>query len=197
MEGTRVLDAEELAVVSGLLGTSALFPDTGGARERLESVPMVNSVTFERAWPRGMRVIVQERRPWGFWEAGDRRYIVDEDGFVLERVLPDEGAPVIRHLDATGSLEAGDQVDTEAVAATRQLEESAIERLGLALVSVEYRDRDGLTAVFEGNLRVAFGDGQDFDYKMAALRALLDETGQQGAEVATVDLRFGERIAFQ
>ena len=195
--GTRILDPEELAALAGLRDGSVLFPDTDGARRRLEAMPMVKSVTFERAWPRGMRIIVQERRAWGFWEAGDRRHIIDEDGFVLERVLPNEGAPVIRHLDAAGSLEVGDRVDHEAVALTRQLVEVAPQRLGLAVLVVEFSDRDGLTAVFEGDLRATFGDGRDLEYKMAALRALLDQSRQQGVEVRTVDLRFGERIVFQ
>jgi len=207
VEGTRLLDPEEMAAAADLRGASILFPDTGGARQRIESQPMVKSVTFERAWPRNMRIIVQERRPWGFWEARGQRYVIDEDGVVLERVLPDEGAPVIRHLDATHSLEAGDRVDFDAVALTRQLVEATPQALGLAVVAVEYRDEDGLTAVFsagggfasgaEGDLRVTFGDGRDFDYKIAALKALMERTQQQGVEVRTVDLRFGERIAFQ
>jgi cell division protein FtsQ len=201
VEGTRLLDPEGVAAAADLRGASILFPDTGGARRRIESEPMVKSVTFERAWPRGMRIIVQERRPWGFWEARGQRHVIDEDGVVLERVLPDEGAPVIRHLDATHNLEAGDRVDPDAVALARQLVEAAPQRLGLAVAAVEYRDRDGLTAVFasgeEGGLRVTFGDGRDFDYKMAALKALLERTQQQGVEVRTVDLRFGGRIAFQ
>ena len=195
--GTRVLDAEELAALTGLRGDSVLLPDTDGARQRLEGLPMVESVTIERAWPRGMRVIVQERRPWGFWEAGGRRHVIDADGFVLERVLPDEGAPVIRRSDAATDLEAGGRVDQDAVTLTRALAEMAPQRLGLGLVAVEYADRDGLTAVFEGDLRVTFGEGRDLDYKMAALGALLERTRQQGVEVRTVDLRFGERIAFQ
>jgi len=201
VEGTRLLDPEEMAAAANLSGASILFPDTGGARQRIESEPMVKSVTFERAWPRGMRIIVQERRPWGFWEARGQRYVIDEDGVVLERILPDEGAPVIRHLDATQNLKAGDRVDSDAVALARQLVEAAPQRLGLAMAAVEYRDRDGLTAVFasgeEGDLRVTFGDGRDFDYKVAALKALLERTRQQGVEVRTVDLRFGKRIAFQ
>jgi len=197
VEGTRLLDPEGVAAAADLRGASILFPDTGGARRRIESEPMVKSITFERAWPRGMRIIVQERRPWGFWEARGQRYVIDEDGVVLERVLPDEGAPVIRHLDATHNLKAGDRVDPDAVALARQLVEAAPQRLGLAVTAVEYRDRDGLTAVFEGGLRVTFGDGRDFDYKMAALKALLEQTRQQGVEVRTVDLRFGGRIAFQ
>ena len=197
VEGTRLLDPEQVAAAAGLSGTSILFPDTGGARRRIESEPMVKSVTFERDWPRGMRIIVQERRPWGFWEVQARRHVIDEDGVVLERLLPDEGAPVIRDLDGTGNLQPGDRVDSDAVALTRQLAEAAPQRLGLALAAVEYRQRDGLTAVFEDGLRVTLGDGRDFDYKMAALQALLERNRQQGVEVRSVDLRFGERIAFQ
>jgi cell division protein FtsQ len=197
VEGTRLLDPEYLAGVADLSGDSILFPGTGGARQRLEQVPMVKSVTFERAWPRSMRIVVQERRPWGFWEVMGQRHVIDEDGVVLERVLPDEGAPVIRDLDATGNLEPGDRVDPDAVGLARQLVEEAPQRLGLTLETAEYRERDGLTAIFKGGLRVRFGDGRDFDYKMAALQALLERTGQDGVEVHTVDLRFGERVAFQ
>jgi cell division protein FtsQ len=197
VEGTRLLDPDYLIGTADLRGDSVLFPDTSGARQRLEDVAMVKSVTFERDWPRGMRIIVKERRPWGFWEAGTRRYVIDEDGVVLERVLPDEGAPVIRQLDAGDILQPGDRVDSDAVALTRQIAEAAPQRLGLTLDTVEYRERDGLTAVFAEGLRVTFGDGSDFDYKMAALQALLERTQQDGVEVRTVDLRFGERIAFQ
>ena len=197
VEGTRLLDPEEVAAAADLHGASILFPDTGGARQRIEIEPMVKSVTFERAWPRDMRIIVKERHPWGFWEVQNRRYVIDEDGVVLERVLPDEGAPVIRQLDATHNLEAGDRVDSDAVALARQLVEAAPQRLGLTVTTVEYRDQDGLTAAFKGGLRVTFGDGRDFDYKIAALKALLEQTQQQGVEVRAVDLRFGERIVYQ
>lgn len=197
VEGTRLLDPEYLVGAADLRGDSVLFPDTSGARQRLEDVPMLKSVTFEREWPRGMRIIVKERRPWGFWEARNRRYVIDEDGVVLERVLPDEGAPVIRQLDAVDTLQAGDRVDSDAVTLARQIAEAAPQALGLTLDTVEYRERDGLTAVFAEGLRVTFGDGRDFDYKMAALQALLERTRQEGVEVRNVDLRFGERIAFQ
>jgi cell division protein FtsQ len=197
VEGTRLLDPEYLIGAANLRGDSVLFPDTDGARQRLEQVPMVRRVTFERNWPRGIRIAVQERRPWGFWEARNRRHVIDEDGFVLERVLPDEGAPVIRHLDAAEDLMPGDRVDPDAVGLVRQLAEAAPQRLGMTLDTAEYRERDGLTVVFEDGLRVSFGDGRDFDYKMAALQALLERTGQEGVEVHAVDLRFGGRIAFQ
>ena len=197
VEGTRLLEPEYLAGVANLQGDSVLLPDTDGARRRLKQVPMVRSVTFERDWPRGMRIVVQERRPWGFWEAWNRRHVIDEDGFVLERVLPDEGAPVIRHLDAADNLEPGDRVDPDAVGLVRQLAEAAPQRLGLTLDTAEYRERDGLTVVFDDGLRVSFGDGRDFEYKMAALQALLERTSQEGVEVHSVDLRFGGRIAFQ
>lgn len=197
VEGTRLLDPEYVLGAADLRGDSVFFPDTGGARRRLEDVPMVKSVTFERDWPRGMRIIVKERRAWGFWETRARRYVIDEDGVVLERVLPDEGAPVIRQLDAGDTMQPGDRVDPDAVALTRRIAEAAPERLGLTLDTAEYQERDGLTAVFVEGLRATFGDGRDFDYKMAALQALLERTQQEGVAVRSVDLRFGERIAFQ
>lgn len=197
VEGTRMLDPNEVAQMTGLKGQNILRVSTGRARQRLEAVPLVKKVSFKRQWPHGMLVIIEERRPWAFWEAQGRRHVIDDEGYVLERVLPDEGAPVIVNTDASASLEPGERVDADVVRLTQRLMDEAQQSLGMPVVYVEFRSEDGLTAVMEGGLRITFGDGRDFEYKMAALQALLERSTQEGESVEAVDLRFGARLSYR
>ena len=197
VEGTRVLDPDELAQMTGLEGQNILRVSTGEARRRLEAVPLVKEVSFHRQWPNGMVVTIEERRPWGFWEVSGRRYVIDDEGYVLERMLPDEGAPVIVQLDAAERPEPGHRVDADVVSLARRLVEEAPRALGRPVASLEFRTEDGLTAVLEDGLRATFGDGRDFEYKMAALYALLERASQEEASVQAVDLRFGARLSYR
>jgi len=197
IEGTRMLDSNELAGITGLDGQNILRVSTGGARQRLEAIPLVKSVSFQRQWPHGMVVTIEERRPWGFWEVAGRQHVIDDEGYVLEGVLPDEGAPVITQVDTAETLEPGDRVDTDVVKLAQRLVEEAPRSLGRPVIALEYRSEDGLTAVLDGDLRATFGDGRDFEYKLAALYALLERTSQEETPVESVDLRFGARLSYR
>ena len=47
------------------------------------------------------------------------------------------------------------------------------------------------------SLRVVFGDAQDYDFKVAALFAVLQQARNEGRTLSRVDLRFGDRVAVQ
>lgn len=202
--GVQTLDAEELAQASGLEGENIFRAPLAEAKERLLALDMVKDVSLSRHWPNGVLISVEERQPWGYWQIGARRYVVDTDGLVMYRVLPPDGAPTI--VDFTGArlggLQPGDRVDTDAVQLAQRLIETAPTYLGWTPTAFEYRSEDGVTAVLEADsggqtLRATFGDGRDLGYKLAVLFALLQRTQEEGRQVHSVDLRFGERISFQ
>lgn len=204
VEGAETLDPQELVQLSGLKGQSIFWPRLGEAKEKLLAAQMVKDVSLSRDWPNGIHISVVERHPWGYWQVDARRYVIDTDGVVMYRVLPPDGAPVV--LDLTGArvagLASGDRVDSDAVDLARRLIETAPAYLGWTPTGFEYRNEDGVTAILEDGpggptLRATFGDGRDLDYKLAVLSALLKRTQEAGQQVHSVDLRFGERVAFQ
>jgi hypothetical protein len=165
---------------------------------------MMKSVSISRSWPDGMHIKVEERQPWGYWQIDAVRYVVDTDGRIMYRVLPPEGAPIV--LDLSGqhgdAPEQGDRVDSDAIHLAQSIIEAAPSVLGLTPTSFQFRDEDGVTAILEGGpdggvLRAIFGDGRDFDYKLATLSALLQRMQAEGRLVYSVDLRFGERLSFR
>lgn len=194
--GAKSLDPQMVRDASGLLGQNVFDLDVANARARILALPNVEDVQVQRVGLNAVRVRIKERQAWALWQVQGRRYAIDTHGYVLDRMLPDEGAPVIVNTDAVEAPKPGDRVDPGAVELVRALTERA-GALGANVQRWEYRQRDGLTAVLEGGLRVTLGDARDMEYKLAALQALLAETERRGVRVQAVDLRFGDRLSFR
>ena len=201
VEGSNALSPQVVRSVAGLEGRSILRPDFSGARQRLLALPMVKEAQIGRDWPTGVWITVVERAPWGVWQAGGQRFVVDDEGVVLDMPAP-EGAPVIVQLDAPAPLTPGDRVDPGALAVARELVPTAERTLGRRVIALEFSRASGLTVVLAGGpdrpeLRATFGDGQGYEFKVATLYALLRRADEDGRTLRRVDLRFGDRVAVQ
>jgi cell division septal protein FtsQ len=182
--GAETMDAAGIQVLADLEGQNMFHLDLEGARERITKLPRVKGVVLERLWPNGVRIAIEERQPWGSWQVDDLRYAVDDEGVILD-------------VESERQFLAGERVDPGAIELAQRLLESAPRSFGRAVVGLEYRDSDGLTVVLEGGLRATFGDVRDYDYKVTALYVLLETARQEQVGVNSVDLRFGDRIAFR
>ena len=193
--GNTALSAELVRQTADLEGASILRPDLDGARERLQALPLVKQVEIGREWPSDLRITIVERTPWGVWDAGGQRFVVDDEGVVLDLPAP-EGAPVIVQSDAPAP---GDRVDSGAVAVARELVPTAERTLGRRVVALEFSQASGLTAVLASDpgrprLRATFGDAQGYAFKIAALYAVLRRADAEDRTLSSVDLRFGDRV---
>jgi cell division protein FtsQ len=197
VEGNTVISAELTRGIADLDGRSIFRPNLDGARERVLALPAVKEANIERDWPNGARISIVERVPWGVWQVGATRFAVDADGVVLDRPAS-EGAPVIVQTDAPSSpLVPGSRVDPGAVALARELLTTAERTVGRSVVGLEFSQGNGLTAVLADDLRVTFGDVQGYEFKVAALFAVLQQATEDGRTLHRVDLRFGDRVAVQ
>ncbi|OGO50888.1 MAG: hypothetical protein A2148_08030 [Chloroflexi bacterium RBG_16_68_14] len=197
VEGNRVLTVDQIRGIAGLEGQSLIRPDFEAARESLLALPLVKEARVSRDWPNGARITVVERVPWGVWQVGEQRFVIDEEGVVLDLPAP-ERAQVIVQTDApAATLAPGARVAPGAVAAAGRLVAEAERTLGRPVVGLQFSQASGLTAVLAGDLRVVFGDTQGYEFKVAALFAVLQQAQQEGRTLSRVDLRFGDRVAIQ
>ena len=201
VEGSEILSPEMIRSIAGLEGQSLVRPDFEGTRQRLLALPMVKDAQISRDWPSGARIIIVERAPWGVWQVGGQRFVIDDEGVVLDLPAP-AGAPVILQTDAASPLAPGDRVDPGAVAVARQLVPTAERTLGRPLVGLEFSQTSGLQVMLAGGpdepaLRAVFGDAQGYDFKVATLYTLLQRADEEGRTLRRVDLRFGDRVAVQ
>ncbi len=202
IEGNVVVSAERARALADLDEQSIFQPELDAARERLLLLPIVKDVQIERDWPNGVKITLTERTAWGLWQLGAAQYVIDDDGVVIDLAAP-AGAPLIVQRDASiAALAAGDRVDAGAMAVATQLVATAEQTLGRSVRSLEFSQADGLTAFLQStlggpDLRVVFGDGQGYEFKLASLFQVLKLAEEEGRTLSRVDLRFGERVAVQ
>ncbi len=199
VQGASVLTVSVVRDVAGLDDDNLLTPDFDGARERLLSLPMVKDAEVERDWPFGARITITERTAWGVWEAGGQRYVIDNEGVVVDLPAP-KNAPVIVERQAVETPAIGDALDTDAIAVARLLVPTAERTLGRRVARLEFSDANGLTVVLasadsDAEVRVLFGGADSYEFKIAALYQVLRRAEEEGETVRRVDLRFGERVA--
>ncbi len=195
--GTATVSPQQVEQLAGLNGESLFRLDFSAAQERIQYLPMVKSVQIERHWPQTVRIEVTERAPWGYWQAGQDRYVIDSDGVVLQDVQPPDGAPVIRDLSNPGRLVPGDHVDADAVALTRSLVEALPQQLDLNIAGLDYSQATGLTLTTDAGYRVVVGDSQNMQYKLAVWQEIEKQLGRDTMTGHVLDLRFGDRPSFQ
>jgi cell division protein FtsQ len=201
VRGNTLVTTDLAKAASDLEGQSIFNPGFEHAEQSILLLPMVKDVNVSRDWPNGVTITITERAPWGVWQLGGVRYVVDEEGVVLDAEAPG-GAPLVTQTDATvPPLRAGDRVPTGAMQVATQLVATAPQTLGRDVKSLEYTQRTGLTAFLTNDvgpdLRVVFGDAQGYDFKVASLFAVLQQAQEEGRVLSRVDLRFGERVAVQ
>jgi hypothetical protein len=201
VQGAVRLSPQQIIDAAAIDGASTFAVDTAAAEARVAALPGVRSASVEKHGWSAATITVEERTAWGTWEVNGVRVPIDIDGYVLDAQTLPEDAPNIIEADPSGAT--GDRFDAGAIRlADRMLRESE-RTLGLYVQALVYRNDAGLTAVLYGptlgnrRLWVTFGDDHDYDYKVAALYVLLDQTRNEGLKPTAIDLRFGSRLSFQ
>ena len=191
--GTETVDAYALAQASGLKDRSMLTTRLSEVEKKLAAQPMIKNIQAERIWPNTVRLVVEERQPWGYWDTPDGDFVVDSDGVVLEGVAPPTEGLIIYQENGTKTFKPGDRVDADAVRLAKQLMDYSATALDLAVVRLEYDDREGLSLVTNADYRVVLGDSHSLDYKLAVWEALEQRLGRERIRGHVLDLRFGDR----
>lgn len=197
VEGAARLDHESLAQISGLYGASMLTLPEDDARRRLLAIPDIRAVGISRQWPDTVVITVQERTPVAFWSVAGHDFPVDQDGVVLSAGAPDGPAPRIVEVTPGRSLAPGDRVHPDAIAFAQRITTESPQFLDASVSELEYEADVGVTVIFDGGMRVTFGDDRSYDYKVAVLSQLLQELADKNVQPSAVDLRFGERVTYE
>ena len=196
---TGVMVASPQAVVDAadLGGRSLLTVDTGAAAQRIvAALPEVKAATVQRAWPDGVSIEVTEHQGWGYWESTGQRVVIDAEGLVLAHGRP-PATDAVTILDVTGTLppQAGDVMDPDTVqTVARLVADAGSRRLGVTIERFEFHDDRGLVVRVAGGPDTVFGDSHNYDFKVAAWGALLNQLAEDEREVNEIDLRFGRHL---
>ena len=92
IEITGQSDASEVEILDRLnMGRfpSLLTLDLDSARDRVESLSWIETVTLTKLFPNTLQVAVKERTPLGIWQNEGLLYLVDEDGGIIAEGVGD------------------------------------------------------------------------------------------------------------
>ncbi len=197
--GTQHLShGEVLALLDGLRGRNVLFVDLEDARRKVLASPWVADATLRRALPGSIDVTVIERHPIAIGRVGDRFFLIDEHGGVIDEYGPryaDFDLPILDGLNPRGGGEATDN-ERRAQLATRLLQDVRSKpELAKRISQVDVSDpKNAVVIVDQDTARVRLGD-ERFLERLQLYLDLAPRLHEQVPELEYVDLRFGERVS--
>ncbi|MBI1885089.1 MAG: FtsQ-type POTRA domain-containing protein [Chloroflexi bacterium] len=196
--GAKHVDPQQVLALADLEGASILNPPLDRAERRITRLPLVKEVEASRVFPNKVRLTITERKPWGYWQVGEKPYVIDADGVVLEGIVPKDGGLTIVDLsERREEFIAGDRVNLEVLELARKLAKAVPRDFQLAVDRFEYTNESGLAIITSAGHRVVMGDSQNLTFKLSVWQALEQRLGREAMTGHVLDLRFGDRPSFR
>jgi cell division protein FtsQ len=171
VEGTTLLTQEQVEAAAGVpAGTALASIDLEEVAERVRALDPVADVQVDRLWPRGLSIVVTERRAVAVVRQGGLLSGMDADG-VLFRTY--DSPPGHLPLVDAGALEADGREDALAEVATALAALDA--DVATRVDHVEVASRDAIVLVLGGGDRVTWGSAEESDLKGQVLTVLLEQ----------------------
>ena len=174
-----------------LAGTSLLEIDEGVIARRLEALPHVHLLGYDRSFPDGLRVIVSVERPVAVLRRANENWLVSGEGRVLRKLERRLRRPLPVVWIARGvEPEIGTVLRAEkparAVRALAEMDTSAPSFLRRVWYVAE--EETGLTMVLQDRFEVRLGNASDLRLKLEVAGRVLDALRSSGAPATYVDV---------
>lgn len=196
-DNSRLSTAQVIALVDGLQGHHILTLDLTEWRRRLLQSSWIEDATVRRILPSTVEVTIVERRPLGISRIGDRLYLVDPTGVVIDEYGPayrDIDLPIIRGLVSPGETQEFAVNVERAELAARVL--SSLSRRDIAdrISEVDVTDPYSAAVILEGDPAVIKLGREDFLERLQSYLELSSALRERVPDIDYVDLRFDRRV---
>ncbi len=181
----RVSPAEvERAVRSRVLGSGLVSVDLDDVREAIEALPWVDTVSVQRAWPRGLHVVVIEQVAAARWgESG----LLNTRGELFLREA--------RHVPEELARLSGPP-GTESTVAHRYLAvQGRLVQAGMRMTALRLDERGAWELDLDNGVTVRLGRRQVDERFEKFMTAALPLVAQRSADIAYVDMRYTNGFA--
>lgn len=166
--------------------TSTIGFDADAARERIASLPWVETVAVRKVYPDALEIRLTERKPFAIWQHGRELSLIERDGHVI--------APYGRGRQAALPLIIGQGAPQAApgfIDRLRAFPELASRAKGYIRVAERRWD-----VRFENGVTVKLPEAGE-DQALAALARLDAESGLLSRDIVAVDMRMADRLVVQ
>ena len=195
VKGVRRLGESDIRkMVSGLSGKNTFLVDLDEAARMARAHRWVKEARVYRSLPNRVSLVLTERLPSAVLDNGHGRYLVDDEGVVIEQIGK-EGTPFpvvkIRNL----KVRSGSRVTSSKLAQAMSFLGVLSDRGGWRLtnVTVTVNSPESLMVRYGGH-EFRLGNG-DYAEKLQRLSEVLTDVEQRGLKFAYVDLRPERQVA--
>lgn len=191
VQDNLIVDEETVAGIADIAGRNVFRLNSDDVRERLASLPQVESVEVLPRLPDIVVLRVRERQAAYTLRREDRSYLLAADGTVLAEGAEVPGAITIQ--DAGGrDLQPGERIGQDLLTATERLKSWLPDKTGLSVQEFQYSPGEGLSLTSDSGYRVVFGSGENLGAKLATLQSILEQLPAD-SPVQYIDLRTAGR----
>jgi cell division septal protein FtsQ len=180
-----------------LAGTSLLEIDQAAIARRLEALPHVHLVGYDRSFPNGLQVEVRVERPVAVLRRANENWLVSAEGRVLRKLegrlrrpLPVVWIPRGAEPETGAILRSHEPA--RAVAALASMRASA-PRFAQRVWYVAKGEEGGLRFVLRDRFEVRLGNATDLALKLEVARTVLAAIRSTGSTASYVDVSVPER----
>jgi cell division protein FtsQ len=190
--GNHLLTDDELRAAAGANGRNLFWIRRSELSQRLRQLPPVESADVVLEMPDRLRIEVKERDPVAVWQAVEIPFLVDRDGLVLAARPANRPLSVI--VDTSNqSLLPGNKVNANVVRSVSTLDRMLSEVFGPQAREYQYSPDSGLNVVQTVGPRLVFGDGDDLEFKIAAVQTMVRDLEANQITAQLIDVRFDDR----
>ena len=195
---SRLSRGEVLGLVGSLHGQNILLADLEVARAKLLTSGWVSSATLRRVLPSTIEVVVAERKPVGLGRFGDRLYLVDDVGTIIDEYGPRFSSfdlPIIDGLSAENSSRLVNVDPARAALAARLIIDVASQQeLAARISQVNVRDPYNAIVLLSGDPAPIYLGNERFVERLVSYLELTPALRARVPDIEYVDLRFDQRV---
>ncbi len=187
IEGLKNVPREQVLAAIGVReGSSLIGFNAPQARDKLANLDWVVEASVLRLFPNRLHIELRERRPYALWQDKGRFFVIDESGQAMRQLEPAKWS----HLPVV----AGEGAQQTAATLVNQLAVHSSLRL---LVRAAARVADRRWTLHLANGIKVLLPAKDVPGALQRLADLEREQGILGRDIASIDLRLGDRIALR
>ena len=174
-------------------GESLVALDGDALQRRLEALPTVRSLRYDRAFPHTLEIAVVPERAAAVVRQGRQAWVVSERGRIIGAVDPDGRKRLPRIRVAAGDLQAGAFLADERARLALTAATHLPRRFPVRVRAIRARE-DGVTLVLASDTEVRLGRATELPLKIAvAARVLRSLPESERVALAYVDVTVPER----
>ena len=187
----HISDAELKEIVGVFKGQNIFRVDLGAGVRRAQENGWVREARIHRSLPNRISLVVAERVPYAVLDNGAGRYLVDEQGTIIERLARETEKtwqlPIVSVKNER--VRPGEQITAEGAQEAFALIAEIAARGGWKLADLTIRAGSAeQLAVLYAEHEFKIGSG-NFPEKLRRLAEIMSDVKQRGLEIAFVDLR--------